>query len=224
MHDSTFCPVQLQRNSWMLSPNERNRQNFYQNDPAPQLMVPDKLTTYVKPHEKSRRSEGRIVRTKQEQINFPILRTKDKQITASHQVSRGKVRLNARTNSEHTRRIKQNHMENEAFLSRYHYGGGKRKSNDSDGDYNPNDAKKLKRKKKSRKDNRKRKKGNQRTLERINAVRVANSKTNPKNNAKRHKGDDRSSEHIDAVQKANLKSNAERPKGDDRSSEHIDAV
>ena len=170
VHDSTFCPVQLQRNSWMLSPNERNRQNFYQNDPAPQLMVPEKLTTYVKPHEKSRSSEERIVRTKQEQINFPILRMKDKQITASQQVSRGKVRLNARTNSEHTRRIKQNHMENEAFLSRYHYGGGKRKSNYSDGDYNPNDAKKLKRKKKIRKDNRKRKKGDQRNLERINAV------------------------------------------------------
>ena len=53
VHDSTFCPVQLQRNSWMLSPNERNRQNFYQNDPALQLMVPHKLITYLKPHEKS---------------------------------------------------------------------------------------------------------------------------------------------------------------------------
>ena len=37
-------------------------------------------------------------------------------------------------------------MENAAFLSRYSYGGGKRKSKDSDGEYDPNDAKKLKKK------------------------------------------------------------------------------
>ena len=71
-------------------------------------------------------------------------------------------------------------MENEAFLSRYSYGGGKRKSKDSDGEYDPNHAKKLKRKKKNRKNNPKRKKGDQRTLERINAVSLANSKSNRK--------------------------------------------
>ena len=68
------------------------------------------------------------------------------------------------------------------------------------------DAKKGK-KERIRKQNRKRKKGDQRSLERINAVRVANSKTNPENNRKRPKGDDRSSKHKAAVQKANLKSN-----------------
>ena len=83
---------------------------------------------------------------------------KDKQITATQQVSRGNVKLNARTNLGHSRRLEQDYMENEDFFSRYSYGGGKRKSKDSDRDYDPNDAKKLKRKKKSRKDNRKRKK------------------------------------------------------------------
>ena len=32
-HDSTFCALQQQRISWMVSPNERTKQNFYQNDP-----------------------------------------------------------------------------------------------------------------------------------------------------------------------------------------------
>ena len=84
-------------------------------------------------------------------MNYPILRKKDKQITATQHVTKRTVKLNATTNSEHTRRIKQNHMENEAFLSRCHYCGGKRTSNDFDGDYNPNDAKKLKRRRKSEK-------------------------------------------------------------------------
>ena len=35
-------------------------------------------------------------------------------------------------------------MENEAFLSMYSNGGGKRKKNDSDADYDPKDAKKRK--------------------------------------------------------------------------------
>ena len=79
-------------------------------------MVPHKLTTYVKPHEKSRSSERRDVRTQQEQINYPILRMKDKQITATEQVSRGNVKLNARTNLGHTRRLEQDYMENEDFF------------------------------------------------------------------------------------------------------------
>ena len=41
-------------------------------------------------------------------------------------------------------------MQNKNFLSRKWYGGGKRKSNESDVDYDPNDLKKLKRKKKER--------------------------------------------------------------------------
>ena len=125
VHDSTFCPVQHQRNSWMVSPNERNSQNFYQNDPAPQFMVPHKLTTYIKPHEKSRSSEGRYVRTEQEQINYPVLRMKDKEITATQHVRKGKVKFNARTNLGHSRRLDQYYMENEDFFSRYSYGGGK---------------------------------------------------------------------------------------------------
>ena len=65
-----FCPVEAQRISWMVSQNERTNQNFYQNNPAPQLMVPHKLVTNVKPHEKSRSSEGRGACTQQEQINI----------------------------------------------------------------------------------------------------------------------------------------------------------
>ena len=214
-YDSTFCAVQSQRSSCIVSPNGRNNQNFYQNDPVPQQIIPHELIINVRPQEKSRSSEGRGVRTQQEQINYPLLRKKDKQVAATQQVSCRRVKLNARTNLEHTRRIEQNYMENEAFLSRYSYGGGKRKSKDSDGEYDPNHAKKLKRKKINRKNNRKRKKGDQRTLDRKNAVRVAISKTNAKNNPKRTKA---------VIQKSNLETNAERPKGDNRSSEHIAAV
>ena len=42
-------------------------------------------------------------------------------------------------------------MENEAFLSMYSYGGGKRKKNDSDADYDPMNAKKRKERKRIRK-------------------------------------------------------------------------
>ena len=64
--------------------------------------------------------------------------------------------------------------------------GGKRKSNDSDVDYDLKDAKKLKRKKRKRKSNRKtnprRSKGESRSSQRIDAVKVANLKTKHKNN------------------------------------------
>ena len=141
-YDSTISAVQLQRNSWMVSPNERNDQSIHQYDPVPQQIVPSELIINVERHEKSRCSEGRGVRTQQEQINYPLLRKKDKQVTVTQQVSSGPLKLNARTNLEHTRRIEQNYMKNETFLSMYSYGGGKRKSNDSDGEYDPNDAKK----------------------------------------------------------------------------------
>ena len=111
------------------------------------------------------------------------------------------------------------YMENEEFLSKYCYGGGKRKSNDSDVDYNPNDGKKLKLKKKKRKYNRKsntkRLKGKARSSQRIEAVKAANSKTNPKNNPKnnpkRSKGEARSLQRIEAVKAANSKTNPKRP-------------
>ena len=110
----------------MVSTNERNNPNFYQNDPEPQLLVPHKLITN-NPHEKSRSSEGRGVSTQQEHIHIPQLWKKDDQIPAIQQVSKRTVMLNASTNTEHTRREKWNYMEDEAFLSRYSYGGGKRK-------------------------------------------------------------------------------------------------
>ena len=73
---------------------------------------------------------------------------------------------------------KQSYMQNDDFLSRNWYGGGKRKSNDSDVDYDPNDAKKLKRKTRKRKHNRKynpkRFKGETRSSKRIDAVKAAN--------------------------------------------------
>ena len=140
--NSTICAVEPQRNDWMVSLNERINQNFYQNKPAPQQILPHKLITNVKPHKKSRSSKGRGARTQQEKINYRIMWKKDKQMTASQQVSRRSVKFNARSNSEHTTRLKQNHMENEAFLSRNFYGGGKRKSKDSDDEYDPNDERK----------------------------------------------------------------------------------
>ena len=141
VHESTFCAVQQQENSWMVSPNKLINQNFYQNEPVPQLLVPHKLITNVNPHEKSRSSEGRGVSTQQEHIHIPQLWKKDDQIPAIQQVSKRTVMLNASTNTEHTRREKWNYMEDEAFLSRYSYGGGKRKRKDSDGEYDPNHAK-----------------------------------------------------------------------------------
>ena len=147
-YDSTFCAVHTQRSSWMVSPNERSNQNLYHSDPVPQQIVPHELIINVNLHEKSRSSEGRRFRTQQEQINYSLLRKKDEQVTPTQQVSSRPVKLNARTHLEDTRRREENYMENEAFLSRYSYGGGKRKSKDSDGEYDPNHAKKLKRKKK----------------------------------------------------------------------------
>ena len=85
----------------------------------------------------------------------------------------------------HPAQFKQSYTQNEKFLSRNCYGGGKRKSNDSDLEYDPNDAKKDKQKKRMRKYNRKRPKGIERNLQRIAAVKAANAKTNPKNNPKR---------------------------------------
>ena len=95
-----------------MSPNGRNNPNFYQNDPVPQQTIPHELIINVTPQEKSRSSEARSVRTQQEQIDDPLLRKKDKQVTATQQVSSRPVKLNARTNLEHTRRLEQNYMEN----------------------------------------------------------------------------------------------------------------
>ena len=133
-HDSTFCALQQQKISWMVSPNERTKQNFYQNDPAPPQMVPHKLITSVKPHEKCRSSKGRGVGTHLEQIN----------------VDAGIVNIGCCI-SRNGLEIKQSYMENEAFLSMYNYGGGKRKKNDSDADYDPKDAKQREKRKRIRK-------------------------------------------------------------------------
>merc|ERR1712033_114932 len=113
--------------------------------------VPHKLITNANPHEKSRSSEGRGVSTQQEHIHIPQFWKKDDQITAIEQVSTRPVKLNASTNTEHNMRVKWNYMEDEAFLSRYSYGGRKRKKKDSDGEYDPNHAKKLKKNKKAEK-------------------------------------------------------------------------
>ena len=111
-YDSTFCAVQPQRSFWTVSTNERNNPNFYQNDPVPQQIVPHELIINVGPQEKSRTSERRGVRTQLEQINDPLLRKKDKQVTGTQQASSRPVKLNARTNLERTRRLEQNYMEN----------------------------------------------------------------------------------------------------------------
>ena len=73
-------------------------------------MVPHKLITSVKPHEKSRSLEGRGIGTQQEQIN----------------VDAGIVNIGC-CNSPNGLEIKQSYMANEAFLSMYSYGGGKRR-------------------------------------------------------------------------------------------------
>ena len=44
--------------------------------------------------------------------------------------------------------FKQSYMENEEFLARNCYGGGKRKCNDADVEYDPESVKKLKKKRK----------------------------------------------------------------------------
>ena len=75
------------------------------------------------------------------------------------------------------------YMDNEEFLQRNCYGGGRKKRVDSDLDYDPEDAKKRKVKKKSRKDTRKRRKGKARSLQQIASVNARN--------AKRDKGKDR---------------------------------
>ena len=82
--------------------------------------------------------------------------------------------------SQKSLEFKQTYMENEEFLSRYCYGGGKRRRNDSDVEYNPEDAKKLNKKKRKRKQNRKT------NCKRGKAVIAAsNSKTNPRKNPNR---------------------------------------
>ena len=110
-HESTFCPLEPQKNYCMVSPNEQTDQNFY--DPPQQQMATQQLITDAMPYEKSRSSEGRGVRTQQEQMNYPILRKKDKQTTRTQQIVRRTVQFNDKYSSEHTRRIKQNYMENE---------------------------------------------------------------------------------------------------------------
>ena len=73
------------------------------------------------------------------------------------------------------------YMDNEEFLSRNCYGGGKKKRNDSDLEYDPEDAKKRKAQKRNRRKNRKnnpnRPKGDARSSKRKAAVDAANSKT-----------------------------------------------
>ena len=56
--------------------------------------------------------------------------------------------------SQKSLEFNQTYMENEDFLSRYCYGGGKRRRIDSDMEYNPENAKKLKQNKRKRKQNR----------------------------------------------------------------------
>lgn len=133
-HDSIFCALQQQKISWMVSPNERTKQNFYHNDPAPPQIVPHKLITSVKPHEKSRSLEGRGIGTQQKQIN----------------VDASIVNIGCCTSSNGLQ-IKQSYMANEAFLSMYSYGGGKRKKKDFEADYDPMNSKKRKERKRIRK-------------------------------------------------------------------------
>ena len=109
-HESIFCPLEKQKNYCMVSPNEQTDQNFY--DPPQQQMATQQLITDAMPYEKSRSSEGRGVRTQQEQMNYPILRKKDKQTTRTQQIVRRTVQFNDKSSSEHKRRIKQNYMEN----------------------------------------------------------------------------------------------------------------
>ena len=190
--NSTICAIEPQRNDWMVSLNERINQNFFQNIPAPQHILPHKLITKVKPHKKSRSSKGRGVRTQQEKINYRIMWKKDKQMTANQQDSRRSLKFSARSKSEPTTSLERNHMEYETFMSRNFYGGGKRRRKDSDEDYDPNDARKQKKKKHNRKSNRRRAKGANRNAKRIAKVKAANSETNPRNNLLRPEGEDRS--------------------------------
>ena len=68
-----------------------------------------------------------------------------------------------------------NYFKNVIFSTRF-----KRKSNNFNVEYDPNDAKKDKQKKRMRKYNRKRPKGSERILQRIAAFKAANARTNPK--------------------------------------------
>ena len=115
-HDSTFSAVQPVRNLWMVPPNERTNKNYYQNEPVQQQMVPHELTKNANPHEKFWSSQGWCVTTQQENINIPQIWKKDERIPVLQKVSLRTVKLKARTNTEHTRRIKHNYMENESFL------------------------------------------------------------------------------------------------------------
>ena len=112
-------------------------------------------------------------------------------------------------------KFNRSYSDNEEFLSRNCYGGGKKKSKDSDLEYDPVDAKKRKAQKRNRRKNRRnnpnRPKGNDRSLQRKTVVKAANAKTNPiynpVNNPNRSKGDAnaRSSKRKAAVDAANSK-------------------
>ena len=125
-HDSTFCAVESQRNSWMVPPNERSNHNF-NHSYVQQEMLPQKLMTSTKQHAKSRNLNGRGVSTQQEQLN----------------IDADVVNIGSDTSRKGLEK-KQSYMENEALLSMYSDGGGKRKQKGSDAEYDPMDAKKLK--------------------------------------------------------------------------------
>ena len=131
-HDSTFCAVESQRISRIVQPNQRNNHKLNYTCLQQQQMIPQKLITSVKPHAKSRNSNGWGVSTQQEQLNIDA-----HVFHVGSDISQKGLEIN------------QSYMENEAFLSMYSYGGGKRKQDDPD--YDPMDAKKRKKITKRRK-------------------------------------------------------------------------
>ena len=110
-------------------------------------------------------------------------------------------------------KIRKSYMENEAFLSKNCYGGGKRKRNDSDLEYDPEDAKRRKQSRARKKQQKGRKMAFSPTFE-FHAQKKRRARK--KQNRKRKTGDKRSSQQKARVQVANARTNADRPKGDDR--------
>ena len=193
-HDSTFCAVESQKNSPMVPPNQRTNHKGNYTYLQQQHIIPQKLIASVKPHTKSRNSNGWSVSIQQEQLNIDA-----HVFNVGIDTSRKGLEIN------------QSYMENEAFLTMFSYGGGKRKKNDSDADFDPLDAKKRKKRKRIMKKNRKRKKGPERSSEQKDRVQVVNDN--------RPKGDNRSSKQKARVKVANAKTNADRAQGDNRSSD-----
>ena len=188
-----------------------------QNESAPNTQITD-----VKLLENSQSSIGQGNSTQEQQIDNSRLCYKHKHTTITTPTVTRTANFKLKSSTNHNAMMNQCYMDNEAFLSRYNYGGGKKRCNNSDDDYDPEHAKKRSQKRKNRKKNIKRKRGHERKQERIAAVKIANSKTNPKNNPKnnpkRRKGKDRTLQRIHQVQvansKTNPKNNPKRRKGD----------